>query len=72
MVEMAGLQVRAGGGQIGQGGLGEDFGGDIVDRGPGDLMNETDVLVFAWIPRGEMTSRRVISGSTMASRPRRP
>jgi hypothetical protein len=47
MIEMAGLQIGAGGLDIGNSGFGQDFGGDIVDRGVGDFMNEADVPVFA-------------------------
>jgi hypothetical protein len=47
MIEMAGLQIDAGGLDIGNGGLGQDFGGDIIDRGVGDFMNEADIFVFA-------------------------
>jgi hypothetical protein len=51
--------------------LGQDFGGDVVDAGIGDLVDEADVLYSPEAIR-EITSRRVISGSTIASRPRRP
>jgi hypothetical protein len=47
MIEMAGLQIGAGGGDFGDGGLGQNLGGDIVDRGICDFVNETDVSVFA-------------------------
>jgi hypothetical protein len=52
MIEPAGLQIGAGGGAFAQRdfaerGLRQNFGGDIVDRGIGDFMNEADVLVLA-------------------------
>ena len=71
MIETAGLQVGACHRDFGKGGLRQNLGGDVIDRGLGDFVYKADVLVFAESTR-EMTSRRVISGSTMASRPRRP
>jgi hypothetical protein len=75
MIEAIGLQISAGDRtfaktDFGQPGPGQDIGGDILDRAIGDLVNEADIPVFAGGTRA-ITSRRVISGSTMASRPRR-
>src|SRR5258708_27453957 len=47
MIETAGLQIGARDRDFGNGGLRQNLGGDIVDRGVGDFMNEADVLVFA-------------------------
>jgi hypothetical protein len=47
MVEAAGLQIGAAGRNFGQRGLGQDIGGDVLDRAIGDLVNEADVVVFA-------------------------
>jgi hypothetical protein len=47
MVEAAGLQIGAAGRNFGQRGLGQDIGGDILDRAIGDLVNEADVVGFA-------------------------
>ncbi|MBB4258618.1 hypothetical protein GGD64_002637 [Bradyrhizobium sp. CIR3A] len=71
VIEANCLEVDVFGRDPGQGGLGQDRLGDVFDRTPGDLVDERDIPVFA---RGdeEMTSRLVISGSTTASRPRRP
>ena len=71
VIELAGLQIGVCRSDIGKGGLVHDVSGDILDRGIGNLMDEADVLVFARRDPGD-ASRRVISGSTMASRPRRP
>jgi hypothetical protein len=59
MVEAAILQIGAAGGDLGEGGLRQNILSDIVDRAVDDLVNEAD----------ETTSRRVIFGSTTASRP---
>jgi hypothetical protein len=72
VIEAIGRQIRAGvwdfrQRDLRQRGLGQDLGGDIVDGAIGDLVNEADILVFAGGQR-EITSRRVTSGSTMASR----
>jgi hypothetical protein len=74
MVETVGLQIRqirACGGNFRQRGFRQDVGGDELDRRIGDLVIK---LMFRYSPDAtrEITSRRVISGSTMASRPRRP
>ena len=68
---MAGLKIGTGRSDVGQGRLAENLGSDILDRAIGDSMNEADIPVLTDATR-EMTSRLVISGSTMASRPRRP
>ena len=47
MIEAAGLQVGAGDRDFRQGGLRQDLGGDIVDGGIGDFVDETDIPVFA-------------------------
>jgi len=56
---------------LGEGGLSQDRFGHVLDRTLHDLVDERDVAVFPETTR-EMTSCRVISGSTIASRPRRP
>jgi hypothetical protein len=68
VIEMAGLRVGVRGADVGQGRLVENPGGDVLDRA--SWMN----LIFLYSPDAirEMTSRLVISGSTMVSRPRRP
>ncbi len=71
MIEPVRLQIGAGRRDFGYGGLRKDVLGDVLDRAVGDLVNEADIAVFAGDDR-ETTSRRVTSGSTMASRPRRP
>jgi hypothetical protein len=70
VIEMAGLQVGARRTDVGQGRFAEDLGGDVLDRAAISWMK----LIFLYSPDAirEMTSRLVISGSTMASRPRRP
>ncbi len=47
MIETAGLQVGACDRDFRQRCLRQNLGGDIVDRGTGDFMNEADVPVFA-------------------------
>src|SRR5436190_3166486 len=47
VIEMAGLQTGACRADVGKGSLAENIGGDILDGGIGDLMDETDVLVLA-------------------------
>lgn len=47
VIEVAGLQVGAGHGDLGQGGLAEDIGGDVLDRCVHDFVNEADIPVFA-------------------------
>ena len=71
VIEMAGLQIGIRRADIRHCGLAQDIGGDIFDRRIRDFM---DKLTFLYSPDAtrEMTSRLVISGSTMASRPRRP
>ncbi|MCK1516839.1 hypothetical protein IVB22_30900 [Bradyrhizobium sp. 190] len=71
VIEMVGLQVGARRADVGQGRLAENLGCDILDRAIRDFMDEADIPVFTRRDPG-MTSRLVISGSTMASRPRRP
>jgi hypothetical protein len=71
VIEMAGLQIGACHLDLGKHCLRQNLGRDIVDGGIGDLVDEADVLVFAGNNARDY-SRRVISGSTMASRPRRP
>jgi hypothetical protein len=71
MIEAAGLQIGSGDRDFGNCCLRQNLGGNIVDRSIGDFMNEADVLYSPDATRA-MTSRRVISGSTTASRPRRP
>jgi hypothetical protein len=67
VIERAGLQIGAWRADLGKGGLGQTIGGDILDRGIGDFMDETDVFIFTG--HNEMTSRWVI-GIDKASRPR--
>jgi hypothetical protein len=47
MVEPAGLQIGTCQADFRNGGLGQNLGRDIVDRGIGDLVDEADVLVLA-------------------------
>jgi hypothetical protein len=47
VIEAAGLQIGAGRPDFGKGCLGQDLGGNVVDRAIGDFMDEADVLVFA-------------------------
>ena len=47
VVESAGLQIGARQADFGNGGLRQNLGGDILNRGIGDFMNEADVPVFA-------------------------
>jgi hypothetical protein len=54
-----------------KGGLGQYGLSHVLDRILCDFVDERDVPVFAGSDR-EMTSRLVTSGSTIASRPRRP
>jgi hypothetical protein len=70
-IEAAGLKIGFRCRNLGKCSLGQDISGDIVDCGIGDFVDEADVLVFAGNNARDY-SRRVISGSTMASRPRRP
>ena len=71
MIGANGLQVDVVRLDLGQGGLGKDAVGDVLYREIDDLVNE---LMFRYSPEATRatTSRRVISGSTMASRPLRP
>ena len=46
MIEMAGLQISAGRSDVGQGRLGENLGGDVLDRAIRDFMNEADIPVL--------------------------
>ena len=71
VIELAGLQVGTCRAEVGQGRLAQNVGRDVLDRAICDFMDETDIPVLTDAIR-EMTSRLVISGSTMASRPRRP
>jgi len=47
MIETAGLQVGACHRDFGKGGLRQNLGGDVIDRGLGDFVYKADVLVFA-------------------------
>src|SRR5882757_4623071 len=47
VIETARLQIGAIGGDLGEGGLGQDLVGDIVDNTVHDFVNKADVLVFA-------------------------
>src|SRR5580658_8917583 len=47
VIEAARLNIGAVGRDVGQGGLGQDLGGDVVDAGIGDLVDEADIAVFA-------------------------
>jgi len=71
VIEMAGLQIGIRRADVRHCGLAQNIGRDICNRRIRDFMDEADVLVFARRDPGD-ASRRVISGSTMASRPRRP
>ena len=53
MIETAGLQVRAGRRNFGNGGLRQDLGRDVIDRRTRDLVNEADVLVLAGSHAGD-------------------
>ena len=70
MIGPNGLQVDMLWLDLGQGGLGEDVVGNVLYRQIDDLVK----LMFRYSPEATRatTSRRVISGSTMASRPWRP
>jgi len=71
MIELVRLQIGARGVDVGQGRFAQYAGGDVLDREIRDFMMK---LMFLYSPDAirETTSRRVISGSTTASRPRRP
>jgi hypothetical protein len=71
VIEMTSLQVGTCRADVGQGRLAENLGGDVLDRASAISWMK---LIFLYSPDAirEMTSRLVISGSTMASRPRRP
>lgn len=71
VVETPGLQIDVLGPDLRQRRLGQNGRGDIRDCAIGDFVDEGDVPVFAGCNAGA-TSRLVISGSTTASRPRRP
>jgi hypothetical protein len=71
MIEMAGLQLGAADRDLGKGGFRENLFRDIVDRNIRDFMNKANILYSPETTRAT-TSHRVISGSMMASRPRRP
>jgi hypothetical protein len=71
MIEAIGLQLGAGHRDFGKCCLGHNLGRDVIDCRIGDFVNEADVLYSPETTR-ETISRRVTSGSTMASRPRRP
>ena len=47
MIEAVRLQIGVCRGDFGKGGLCQDIGGDVLDRGIGDLVNEADIAVFA-------------------------
>jgi len=71
VIEMPGLQIGLVRVDLGEGGLSENIGRDILDNGAGDFVNEADIPVFTGNDaRNDLA--RVISGSTTASRPRRP
>jgi hypothetical protein len=71
VVELIGLQIGARGVDVGQGRLAQYFGGDVLDRAVRDFMNEADIPIFAGRdPRDDLAPG--VSGSTMASRQRRP
>jgi hypothetical protein len=70
VIELAGLQIGARRADLGQGRLAENIGGDILDRAICDFMDETDIPVFTRRDAGDDLAP--FSGSTMASRPRRP
>jgi hypothetical protein len=71
VIELAGLQIGTGRADLGQRRLGENFGDDVLDRAISDFVDEADISAPAEAMR-EMTPRPVTSGSTIASRPRRP
>jgi len=72
VIEMAGLQIAARRADLRQGRLAEDLGGDVLDRAIRAISWMKLILLYSPDAIREMTSRLVISGSTMASRPRRP
>jgi hypothetical protein len=53
VIEPDGLQIGAGRLDFGQGRFGQDLGGNIVDRGIGDFMNEADIAVLAGCDSGD-------------------
>jgi hypothetical protein len=53
MIEMAGLQIGPWHRNFEKCCLGQDFGGNVFDRGIGDFVNEADVLVFAGHDAGD-------------------
>ena len=72
VIEIAGLQVGLGRGDVGKGGLGQNVGGDIFHRAIHDFVDEADILVFAGRhARNHFALRDLGMGSTTASRPRR-
>ena len=73
VIEATGLQIGPGRPDFGKGCLGQDLGGNVVDRAIGDFMDEADILVFAGRQaRNHFALRDLGMGSTTASRPRRP
>ena len=71
VIETARLQIGAIGGDLGEGGLGQDLVGEIVDNTVHDFVNKADVLVFAGCrTRDDLAPGDL--GITTASRPRRP
>jgi hypothetical protein len=71
VIEAESLEVDFFGRDPGQGSLSEDRLGHVFDRILHDFLDERDIPIYPEATR-EMTSRLVISGSTTASRPRRP
>jgi hypothetical protein len=71
VIELLGLHVRARRVDLRQGRFAQNLGGDVLDRA---ICASWMKLMFRYSPDAtrEMTSRLVTSGSTMASRPRRP
>ena len=61
VIELAGLQIGAGGADVGQCRLGENFGDDVLDRAISDFVDEADISAPAEAMR-EMTPRPVTSG----------
>jgi hypothetical protein len=47
MIKPACLQIGVRRGDFGKGGFCQDIGGDVLDCGIGDLVNEADIAVFA-------------------------
>ena len=47
VIEAVGLQIGAGGRDVRKGGFRQNFGGDVLNPGTLDFVNEADVLVFA-------------------------